>query len=137
MAEFLLPTKSKLTISPKQKMFSVKNRMIEISENFHGKDMDNKCSCGQLETILHIYNCETLDTEEKTPPSFQTNSPAVHKTYKSILQSHVQTLKTLKNIDWPPIGPDWPAVSSSIRQYPAVSGSIRQYPAFLAFLTLS
>ena len=65
MAEYLLPTNSKLTISQKQKMFSVKNRMIEISENFHGKDMDNKCSCGQLETILHIYNCETLDTGEK------------------------------------------------------------------------
>ena len=65
MAEYLLPKNSKLTISQKQQMFSVKNRMIEISENFHGKDMDNKCSCGQLETILHIYNCETLDTGEK------------------------------------------------------------------------
>ena len=27
--------------------------------------MDDKCSCGQLETILYIYNCETLDTGAK------------------------------------------------------------------------
>ena len=64
MAEYLLPTNSNLTISQKQKLFSVKNRMIEISENFPNKQMEDKCPCGQPETILHIYNCETLNTGE-------------------------------------------------------------------------
>ena len=62
MAEYLLPTNSNLTISQKQTLFSVKNRMIEISENFPNKQMEDKCPCGQPETILHIYNCETLNT---------------------------------------------------------------------------
>ena len=29
--------------------------------------MNNKCFCGELETMLHIYNCEVYNTQEKVP----------------------------------------------------------------------
>ena len=35
--------------------------MIEISENFPGKNMESECHCGSEESILHIYNCDLLN----------------------------------------------------------------------------
>ena len=58
MAEYLKPFNSKLTIEQKQKIFAIRNRMIEISENFPGKEISSTCHCGTTETILHIYFCE-------------------------------------------------------------------------------
>jgi hypothetical protein len=60
MAEYLQPS-SPLTISQKQTMFAVKNRMIEISENFPGKNIEDICHCGKKETMEHIYNCNYLN----------------------------------------------------------------------------
>jgi hypothetical protein len=57
MTKYLLPKHMKMTVSQKQNLFSVKNRMLEIAEDFPGKQIDDKCCCGQLENILHIYNC--------------------------------------------------------------------------------
>ena len=59
MAEYVLPD-ANLTISQKQNMFAVRNRMTEILENFPGKNLNEYCICGQKETIIHIYNCEIL-----------------------------------------------------------------------------
>ena len=39
MAEFLLAINTQLTVIQKQKMFSVKNRMIQIYENSPGKQL--------------------------------------------------------------------------------------------------
>ena len=61
MAEYLTPSNSKLTIKQKQKMFEVRNRMLEISENFQGKEISAWCCCGASETMSHIYNCEILN----------------------------------------------------------------------------
>ena len=61
MAEYLLPY-SKLSVSQKQKMFEIRNRMFEIQENFPMKEMkETSCPCGEEETMLHIYNCEILN----------------------------------------------------------------------------
>ena len=60
MAEYL-QTSSPLTINQKKGMFALKNRMIEISENFPGKNMESECHCGNEESILHIYNCDLLN----------------------------------------------------------------------------
>ena len=59
MADYLLPVNSKLSVEQKQRMFSIKNRMIELPENFPNREMSNECICGKLKNILHIYNCET------------------------------------------------------------------------------
>ena len=56
MAEYLLPTNYMLTIAQKQKMFSIKNRMVEISDNFPNKGIPEICSCGESEIMAHIYN---------------------------------------------------------------------------------
>ena len=61
MAEYLLPS-SKLSVSQKQEMFKIRNRMFEIQENFPMKEMkETSCPCGEEETMLHIYNCEILN----------------------------------------------------------------------------
>ena len=65
MAEYLMPFNSKLSIEQKQKMFAVKNRMIEISENFPGKEISENCYCGTKETMSHIYYCEKLNNGNK------------------------------------------------------------------------
>ena len=63
MAEYLLPINTQLTVIQKQKMFAVKNRMIEIYENFPGK---NEFICKEKESMSHIYYCEILN-EGKYP----------------------------------------------------------------------
>ena len=61
MAEYLLPTNSALTICEKQKMFGIKNRMVNISANFPKPNIEYKCFCGQKEDMKHVYNCELLN----------------------------------------------------------------------------
>ena len=65
MAEYLLPCNSKLTISQKQHMFAIRNRMLEISENFPGKDISEICCCGNVILslpLLPIYNTQQVVT---------------------------------------------------------------------------
>ena len=61
MADYLLPYNHMLKIEEKQRIFSIRNRMVEIGDNF-GKIED--CFCGSEETMSHIYNCETLNGEK-------------------------------------------------------------------------
>ena len=65
MAEYLLPTNSALTICEKQKMFGIKNRMVNISANFPKPNTEYKCFCGQKEDMKHVYNCELLNEGRK------------------------------------------------------------------------
>ena len=90
MAEYLLPKNSNLTISQKQKLFSVRNRMIEISENFPNKHMEDKCPCGQPETIIHIYNCETLNTGERITIEYE-------QIYNGKLQDQIRIFEKLES----------------------------------------
>ena len=61
MAEYLLPINTQLTVIQKQKMFAVKNWMLEIYENFPGKQLKNECICSKIESMSHIDYCETLN----------------------------------------------------------------------------
>ena len=62
MADYLQPYNKNLTIEEKRKLFSVRNRMVEIGYNF-GKC--EKCIvCGEIENMDHIYSCEYLNEEE-------------------------------------------------------------------------
>ena len=71
MSEYLMPINEILTIEQKQKMFGVKNRMIEISENFPGKEISDICCCGTAETMLHIYNCEILNKGKQSDLKYE------------------------------------------------------------------
>ena len=54
MSEFLLPFNSSLNIEEKRKLFETRNRMTKIPYNFGQKE--EKCICGEVEDIQHIYN---------------------------------------------------------------------------------
>ena len=47
MADYLKPTNEKLSICEKQEMFSVRNRMTKIAENFSKANEANTCICGE------------------------------------------------------------------------------------------
>ena len=64
MAEYLLPNEE-LTISEKRFIFSMRNRMVKIGNNFPGKIKSNTCPCGQFEDMKHIYTCKIYNKENE------------------------------------------------------------------------
>ena len=62
MSEYLLPSTSALTIEERRTLFSMRNKMVNISNNFPKSDIKEKCSCGKIEDMQHIYECEQLNT---------------------------------------------------------------------------
>jgi hypothetical protein len=68
MAEYLLPLNKSLSISKKQRLFAVKNRMVNISANFPKPNTEYKCQCDEKEDMEHIFDCEILNngTKNKT-----------------------------------------------------------------------
>ena len=63
MADYLMPFNKDLTIEEKRKLFSIRNKMIEIENNF-GKQ--EKCiMCEEKEDMDHIYQCEFLNDQEE------------------------------------------------------------------------
>ena len=67
MSEYLLPTNKNLTIDQKRRLFAIKNKMIDIPSNFSSKT-ENRCQCGSVENMEHIYLCETLNQETRILP---------------------------------------------------------------------
>ena len=90
MADYLLPTNNKLTISEKQKMFAVKNRMINIPANFPKPKMEYKCYCGEKEDMKHIYNCE-INNDGKQP------SLEYEKIYTGKLTEQIDVFRKFEN----------------------------------------
>ena len=62
MSDYLAPITA-LTISEKQEMFAIKNRMVQISYNFPNNKKIETCLCGQEENMEHIYLCKILNKE--------------------------------------------------------------------------
>ena len=60
MAEYLLPNDEKLSISDRRYIFALRNRMIDIANNFKNGKIREKC-CGQIEDQQHIYTCQQLN----------------------------------------------------------------------------
>ena len=54
MAEYLLPNEE-FSISEKRRIFSIRNRMVNIENSFRGKKIRKTCPCGQIEDMKHIY----------------------------------------------------------------------------------
>ena len=61
MAEYLQPKNSQLTVDGKQRLFSVRNCMTDIPNNFPKTKTRIMCWCGEPEDMAHIYNCELLN----------------------------------------------------------------------------
>ena len=65
MAEYLQPNEEEISISDQRNIFAIRNRMVEIPNNFKRNKEEQKCVCGENETTKHIYNCEQLNSDEK------------------------------------------------------------------------
>ena len=63
MSEYLLPSTTALTIEERRKLFSMRNKMVTIPNNFPKSEIKEKCSCGEIEDMKHIYECEQLSTD--------------------------------------------------------------------------
>ena len=61
MSEYLLPYNDKMKIEEKHRLFALKNRMVDIPDNFGKKEV---CQCGENEDMSHIYSCKYLNEEE-------------------------------------------------------------------------
>ena len=68
MADYLAPNMTDITVKEKQDMFSVINRMVQISFNFPKSNETDFCFCGEIETMNHIYSCKLLNKEEEILP---------------------------------------------------------------------
>ena len=63
MQEYLLPDEEKLSILDKQYIFAMRNRMVEIEDNFPKNKIERKkCVCGEHENMEHIYSCLILNS---------------------------------------------------------------------------
>ena len=70
MAEYLLPD-SKLSTEQKRQMFSIRNKMIDISDNFSSSEVQTFCYCGEQETMSHLYYCKLLNDDSSELISYQ------------------------------------------------------------------
>ena len=69
-ANYLMPN-NHLNNEEKQKIFSIRNRMLNIPANFVSKEKNkNKCICQQIENMEHLYKCKKLN-EEKPEIQFE------------------------------------------------------------------
>ena len=59
MSDYLSPFDTKQNIEEKRKMFEIRNRMTRIGNNYGKKE--EKCICGAIETMAHIYLCKSLN----------------------------------------------------------------------------
>ena len=62
MQEYLLPLNNYLTTEQKCELFAIKNRMINIPDNF-SSNSEYKCVCGKIENMKHIYQCEQFNEQ--------------------------------------------------------------------------
>ena len=60
MAKYLGPTNIILTKEEKQKLFGIKNRMVNLPTNFPKLKIKPKFICGETEDMEHILKCENL-----------------------------------------------------------------------------
>ena len=65
MAEYLQPFGNKLTVEEKRELFSIRNRMVDIPDNFPRGKTEFKCICGEQENMSHLYNCELLSEKKE------------------------------------------------------------------------
>ena len=85
MAEYLLPNDKGLSVSDQRYIFSIRNRIVPISENFPNTKTENICPCGQIESMMHIYICINLNIE------------SVKITYEQIFDDNVRSQKQVYN----------------------------------------
>ena len=67
MAKYLSPGDTNLSIIDKKEIFAIRNKMIQIHGHFSDRNFLKYCKagCPEIETIEHIYHCETYNNNEE------------------------------------------------------------------------
>ena len=86
MKEYLLPYNDRINIEEKQKMFEIRNRMVDIPANFGNSEI---CICGNEENMSHIYSCEYLNMKEITS--------AYEKIFNGNLSEQIEIFRRFEN----------------------------------------
>ena len=109
MADYLMPYGESLTISEKRFIFAMRNRMIEIPENFPTKyeNEDVNCKqCGKTENMKHVYMCN-MNHENKDiqyEKIFGDNRKQMKRIYKQF-KTNYENRENMKTIENPPRDP--------------------------------
>ena len=67
MADYLLPTNKHLNLEEKRTLFALRNKMVDIPNSFSNKELKEKCFCGEIEEMEHLYECEILGNNSEIP----------------------------------------------------------------------
>jgi hypothetical protein len=90
MAEYLLPLNKSLSISEKQRLFAVKNRMVNIPANFPKPNTEYKCQCDKKEDMEHIFDCEIFSNGTKNILKYE-------QIYKGTLNEQIEVFRIFEN----------------------------------------
>ena len=99
MSEYLSPCSKDLAIEVKQKIFAMRNMMINIPANFSSSKIHFKCVCGEKEDMNHIYECKMLNRDEPLTEysSIYTNNidliKVVHKRFEQNIEKREQIME--------------------------------------------
>ena len=113
MSEYLLPFNNQLSIEGKQRLFSARNKMVNISSNFSSSKLETKCICSEQESMQHIYNsCKMLNIDNKALPYEKIYSGEVYEQIE-VLQKLEQNLEIRDNLMNPQHEPCDPSGSAA------------------------
>ena len=91
MADYLMPTSSGLTVKEQRNIFSVRNRMIYLPENFPLKQKTTHCACRDVGDMRHVYICTYWNIEKEEieyDRIFTDNVSQIVKAYKRFQQNY-------------------------------------------------
>ena len=71
MAEYLLPNDKIQNINEQRNIFAIRNRMVELPVNFQHSQTIETCSCGNIETMEHIYSCDKWNKNNREKISYE------------------------------------------------------------------
>ena len=71
MAEYLLPNDKIQNINEQRNIFAIRNRMVELPVNFPHSQTIETCSCGNIETMEHIYSCDKWNKNNREKISYE------------------------------------------------------------------
>ena len=96
MADYLLPNNQPISISEKQYIFAIRNRMVQIEINFPKNETGKNCICGDTMTMKHIYSCKMLNNEKIEAPYEEIFGEEI-KNQKRIYERFKKNLEKIEN----------------------------------------
>ena len=99
LADYLQPI-NPMPIEKKQKLFAVRNRMVQIPNNFLKSENKANCLCGEIEDMSHVYNCKMFNEEMKPSENYEniyngtiTQQTEILKKFEQNMEKREQMIK--------------------------------------------